>query len=82
MPTLAIYTNVHKSYVPDDFLTEASKMFQQAIGKPMEVRQIIQLNALEECLNSSVFKYMQHTFADFFLIQVTCTDLRYLFFFS
>ena len=38
MPTLAIYTNVHKSYVPDDFLIEASKVFQAAIGKPIEVR--------------------------------------------
>ena len=37
MPTLAVYTNVHKAHVPDDFVSEASKVFQAAIGKPMEV---------------------------------------------
>lgn len=41
MPCLQITTNLSKAKIPDDFLQEASAVFQVAIGKPMQFVQVI-----------------------------------------
>ena len=37
MPLLTIKTNVARADIPADFLSEATKVFQELIGKPMQV---------------------------------------------
>ena len=37
MPRLKIATNVPQASIPANFLADAATMFQEAIGKPMEV---------------------------------------------